>query len=124
MIKKAKVLVVEDNEDHMLTAATILKYAQYSVLKAKNGKEGVEIAKKEKPDFILMDIEMPVMDGFEALKTLKAAEATKNIPVIMLTNLGQDEDKERGKKLHAADYWVKADFTPTQVSDKIKNYIK
>jgi CheY-like chemotaxis protein len=82
---KAKVLVVEDNPDHMQVAKTILYYSYYAVYEAWNGQEALEKAAQYKPDVILMDIDMPVKDGITALKELKANETTAPIPVIMLT---------------------------------------
>jgi len=79
----------------------------------------VELIKKENPDLILMDINMPVMDGFKATELLMADETTKNIPIIGFTNLSQEVDVNRGMELGMKDYIIKASFTPTQVIQKI-----
>ncbi len=96
----------------------------FQVLIAGNGADGLELAKKEKPDMIMMDIIIPRMDGFSVLTELKKNDKTKNIPVIMLTNLGTDEDKDKAEKLGVIDYMVKASLTPAQISEKIKKHLK
>ena len=122
--KKVKVLIIEDEE--MLVNMYISKFEKegFETEKALNGKKGIDKTKKVKPNIILLDIIMPEMDGFMVLKELKADPATKKIPVIMLTNLGQDEDIEKGNKLGAKDYLVKANLTPAQVVNKVKETLK
>jgi len=122
--KKKKILIVEDDQTIGNMYKTGLTNYGYDVVLADDGEKGVSLAKSEKPDIILLDIIMPRVDGFAALSSLKEDPKTKHIPVLMLTNLGQDEDKERGKELGAIDYIVKADLTPMQVSEKIKQYLK
>lgn len=121
--KKTKVLIVED--ETMLVNMYIAKFEKegFETVQAENGKKGIEVAKEEKPDIILLDIIMPEMDGFMVLKELKSTPETKNIPVIMLTNLGQEEDVEKGSKLGAIGYLVKANLTPSQVVDKVKEVL-
>jgi len=122
--KKIKVLIVEDEE--MLVNMYISKFEKegFEPMKASNGKTGLELAQKENPNIILLDVIMPEMDGFMVLKELKSDAKTKNIPVIMLTNLGQDEDIKKGNELGAKDYLVKANLTPAQVVDKVKEILK
>lgn len=96
----------------------------FDVLTADNGVKGFELAKKEKPDIIMLDVILPQLDGFSVLDNIKKDKTVKNIPVIMLTNLGTEEDKAKGKKIGALDYFVKASLTPGQVSAKIKQYLK
>ena len=81
------------------------------------------MAKKENPDVILLDIILPQMDGFSVLKKLKSDSATKNFPVILLTNLGQDGDVKKGLELGAIDYLIKANYTPSQVVEKVKSLL-
>lgn len=120
---KIKVLIIEDEE--MLVNMYISKFEKegFEIQKAINGKDGIAKAKEFHPDIILLDIIMPEMDGFMVLKQLKADDDTKNSKVIMLTNLGQDEDIEKGKQLGANDYLVKANLTPAQVVDKVKELL-
>lgn len=122
--KKTKVLIIEDEE--MLVNMYISKFTKegYQAEKALNGRIGLEQAKNIKPDIILLDIMMPEIDGFMVLKDLKNDIATKNIPVIMLTNLGQEEDIAKGNQLGATDYLVKANLTPAQVVEKVKTILK
>lgn len=115
-----KILLVED--DVLLRDMYSAKFGRegYDVHKAENGSEGVKMARELKPDVILLDIIMPKMDGFAALKELRKKAETKDIPVILLTNLGQDQDIEKGKKLGADDYFIKANHTPTEIVEKVK----
>ncbi len=119
-----KILLVEDDE--MLHTMYTQKFEKegYSVVSAYNGADGVKMAQSEKPDLILLDIIMPKMDGFVALKKIRKGPETKSIPVIMLTNLGQDEDVRKGKELGANDYFIKANHTPAEVVKKVKDMLK
>lgn len=96
----------------------------FDVSIADNGVIGVELAKTEKPDIIMLDVILPQLDGFSVLDQIKRDETTKNIPVIMLTNLGTEEDKAKGEAMGALDYLVKASLTPGQISGKIKQALK
>jgi len=96
----------------------------FDVFVADNGVIGLELAKKEKPNIIMLDVILPQLDGFSVLDQIKKGETTKNIPVIMLTNLGTEEDKAKGEKMGALDYLVKASLTPGQVSEKVKKALK
>ncbi len=88
--KKPLLLIVEDNEDMRFFIHRELD-DHYQIIEAVNGKEGIDIATKEKPDIIIADIKMPVMDGIEMTRNLKGAEQTKNIPVVFLTSSQSDE---------------------------------
>ena len=120
---KKKVLLVED--DKMILDMYTLKFTQegYEVTQAENGKDGLELAKKVNPDIVLLDIILPQMDGFTVLKSLKADPKKKDVPVVLLTNLGQDGDVKKGIELGAVDYLIKANFTPSQVVDKVKSVL-
>ena len=119
-----KILIVEDDKMISSMYETKLKQENFLVLTADNGQLGLEMAIKEKPDIILLDIILPQMDGFTILQELRYNKNMKTTPIIMLTNLGTDEDKKKGEKLGATDYLVKANLTPAQVSDVIKKYLK
>ncbi len=120
----AKILLVEDDE--MLHGMYTQKFKNqgYDVVSAFNGVDGVELAEKEKPDLILLDVIMPKMDGFVALKKIRKNDVTKDIPVILLTNLGQEEDVKKGKELGATDYFIKANHTPQEVVDKVHSVLQ
>lgn len=121
---KKKILVIEDDQAISIMYKGKLESDGFSVLTAINGADGLELAKKEGPDLIMLDIILPQLDGFSVLAELKKDSKTKGIPVIMLTNLGTDEDKAKGEKMGAVDYFVKANMTPSQISEKIKKYLK
>ena len=93
------------------------------IRKALDGEAGLKMVAEEKPELILLDIIMPKLDGFSVLKRLKANEATKDIPVVLLTNLGQNEDVDKGQKLGAVGYLVKANLTPSEVVKKVKEFL-
>lgn len=118
--KMPKILLVEDEE--MLANMYEVKFKNegYELLKAHDGAKGLEMMKSTKPDFVLLDIIMPKMDGFSVLSAMKEDSELQNIPVLLLTNLGQDEDIEKGKKLGAVGYLVKANVTPIDVVNRVK----
>jgi DNA-binding response OmpR family regulator len=124
MPKKAKVLIIEDEESLAQMYQTKFDHEGYEVVVANDGSIGIEQAQKTKPDIILLDIILPKKDGFMVLKELKSDKSTAGVKVIMLTNLGQDEDVIKGKKLGAIDYLVKANLTPAQLVAKVEEYLK
>ena len=95
-----RILLVEDNQDNMTLISDVLMSLNYAVIQATNGEQGVEIATSEKPDLILMDLKMPVMDGYESTRQLKRHQITAHIPVIALTASGMKQEEllvlERG----------------------------
>jgi len=121
---KKKILIVED--DNMISSIYKTKFEAdgFAAVVAGNGAEGLDIARKEQPDIIMLDVILPQIDGFSVLEELKKDKLTKDIPVIMLTNLGTDEDKAKGEKMGAVDYFVKTSLTPAQISEKIKKHLK
>ncbi len=124
MADNKHILIIED--DAMLRDMYVLKFEKsgFTVSQAAEGAEGLELAKKKKPDIILLDIILPKMDGFAVLESIKSVDALKDVPVVLLTNLGQDTDREKGKKLGAVDYIVKANVTPAQVEEQIKKLLQ
>lgn len=124
MANKKRVLIVEDDPVISSMYKTKFEIDGYEVIVAGNGAEGLETAKKEAFDIILLDVILPQLDGFSVLTEIKKDPKIKDTPVLMLTNLGTQEDKDKGKELGALDYVVKSSFTPAQVSEKIKQYIK
>jgi DNA-binding response OmpR family regulator len=124
-MKNEKKFVVIIEDDAMISSMykTKLDASGFEVMISDNGADGLELVKKEKPDIILLDIILPQLDGFSVLEAIKADEKTKKIPVLILTNLGTEEDIDKGKKLGALDYIVKANLTPAEVIDKVNQYI-
>ena len=122
--KKPKILLIEDDSFLAEVYSTKLDLEGFDSCLATAGKKGLELCKKESPDLILLDILLPGMDGFEVLKNLKKNQMTRDIPVILLTNLSQKEDIKVGLGLGADDYLIKAHFMPSEVVRKIKNLLK
>jgi DNA-binding response OmpR family regulator len=120
---KARVLIVDDDAFLAGIYATKLELEGFEVISARDGDEGLKAAAKEIPDLILLDVLMPKLDGFEVLKRLKEDPSTKEIPVIMLTNLGQKEDIEKGISEGAVDYLIKAHFVPAEAVAKIEKVL-
>lgn len=103
----ARILVAEDDPYILKMLDFRLKHLGHEIIDAVDGGQALEIATREKPDLVLLDIMMPVMDGFQVLRKLKSQEETKNIPVIMLTAKGQEKDIVTGLEAGAADYVTK-----------------
>ena len=118
-----KILLVEDDFFLADIYQTKLSVENYNIVVAQDGVEGLHLANSEKPDLILLDIMLPKMDGLEVLKKLKAQDETKNIPVILLSNLGQEFVVKGGMNLGAVDYLLKSDLTPREVINKIRKYL-
>lgn len=119
-----KILIVED--DKFLRELIVRKLDEegYEIAEALDGEEGSKKAKEEKPDLVLLDLILPGIDGFEVLAGIKQDSQTSAIPVIILSNLGQTEDVEKGLKLGAIDYLVKAHFTPGEIIEKVKKALE
>ena len=112
-----KILIVDD-EPHMLRVTELsLRKTGCEILTARNGREGVALAAQERPSLIVMDVVMPEMDGFEALRQLKASPETACIPVIMLTSRGQNVVREEAQATGAALYVTKP-FSPSGLASE------
>ena len=120
---KVKVLLVEDDPMIIDMYKLRLEEEGYEPIITDKGSEAIDLAKREKPDIILLDIILPEVDGFSVLSSLKGESETKKIPVIIMTNLGQETDQDKGKQLGAEEYFVKAQHTPADVVNVIKKYI-
>ncbi|MBI2578059.1 MAG: response regulator [Candidatus Wildermuthbacteria bacterium] len=119
-----RIVVVED--DKFLRELIVQKLTKegYDVTEAVDGEIGVQKIKEEHPDLVLLDLILPGIDGFEVLKQVKENPDTAKVPIIILSNLGQQEDVERGLKLGAVDYLIKAHFTPGEIVEKIRTIVK
>ncbi len=122
--EKKRILLVED--DDFISDIYITKFTKtgYEVIYAANGQEALEKARSCRPDIILLDLMMPVKNGFETLQELKADPNLKNIQVIILTNLSQEEDKRAVLSMGAVDYCVKATVSFAEMLKKIDLYLK
>lgn len=118
-----RILLIEDDAFLGGMYVTKLEMEGFKVSLATDGKAGLEKAQTERPHCILLDVLLPKMDGFEVLKALKAAPETRDIPVIMMTNVGTKTDVVRGLDLGATDYLIKAHFMPSEVIAKIKQVL-
>jgi DNA-binding response OmpR family regulator len=119
-----KILIIED--DKFLRELIVRKLGpkNYTILEAIDGEEGMKKIREEKPDLIILDLILPGIDGFTVLSKMKEDPVLSLIPVIILSNLGQKEEIEKGLKLGAIDYLVKAHFTPEEIIEKITNILK
>ena len=116
----SKILIIEDDKFLSELLATKLTKEGFNVISAPNGEDGVIKTKSEKPEIILLDLMLPQMDGFEVMTNLKKDPVSSNIPIIILSNFGQEEKIEKGLALGAKDYLVKANFTTAEIVAKIK----
>jgi DNA-binding response OmpR family regulator len=109
--KARRVLLVEDDRFLRKAAEATLRQHGFQVLTAMDGEEGLRLAQAERPDLVLLDLIMPKMQGFEVLRILKQDQATAGIPVIILSNLGQDRDVQQAMEAGAVAYYVKASLS-------------
>lgn len=121
--RKIKILLIEDDSFLINMYSAKFEIEGYSIFVAEDGVEGLEKTQKLNPDIILLDIVMPRMNGFEVLEKLKADGVTKNIPVVILSNINQMEDISKGLSLGAEDYFIKAHFVPSEIVKKVENIL-
>ncbi len=121
--KAKKILIIDDEPSILEVYSTVLTQAGYKVFTAVNGKKGLEMIGNVMPDLVLLDVVMPVEDGFDVLKEVKNDPILARIPVILLTNLANKEDKDEGYKLGANDYLVKVQYSPKRLVEKVKKIL-
>jgi len=119
-----KILIIEDDKFVRELIAQKLTEEGYEALMTVDGEEGMVQIKEKKPDLVLLDLILPGIDGFEVLSRMKADPNLAQIPVVILSNLGQKEEIERGLKLGAIDYMIKAHFTPREIIEKVNSVLK
>lgn len=119
----SKILIIEDDRYISKMYQLKLSLDGFDVQVADNGRIGVDKVKEFKPDIILTDILMPEMDGFDVIKAVKADDETKTIPILIMSNLGQEDHIQKGLELGALGYIVKSQYTPSKVVDKIKEIL-
>lgn len=115
-----KIAIIEDDPVISQMYRTKFEGDGYEVELANNGKRGVELVEAFSPDIILLDLQMPEMNGADALEIIRKNDWGKNIPVIILTNMGEEESPKKIKDLGVSGYIVKANLTPSQVVAKVK----
>jgi two-component system cell cycle response regulator DivK len=118
-----RILVIEDTEDNRRILRDLLTNAGFDVLEANDGEQGVGAAAAEHPDLILMDIQLPVIDGYEATRRIKAAPESKHIPVIAVTSyaLSGDEAKARAA---GCDGYIAKPFSPRQILAMVRDFLR
>ena len=116
------ILAVEDQEDNMQILRDLLASAGFEIVEAENGEQALAAVAKRRPDLILMDIQLPIMDGYEATRRIKADPALRSIPIIAVTShaLGDGEEKARAA---GCDDFVAKPFSPRQLLAKIRHYL-
>lgn len=119
MDNQGKILLIDDDQALQQLYEVELKEKGYTVVTASDGDGGVEKAKTEKPNLIMLDIMMPKTDGIAALSRIKQDAEIKDIPVVMLTNFGQENLVQQAFSLGAADYLLKYKVTPAEMSEKV-----
>jgi CheY-like chemotaxis protein len=117
-----RVLLVEDNEDSRRVYRTILEHYGYEVIEAVDGEEGVRLARRERPDLILMDVSIPLLDGWQATRILKAEPATSHIPIIALTAHAMQSDRQMATEVGCDGYLAKP-VSPREVADTVRQWI-
>lgn len=115
-----KIAIIEDDQTISQMYRMKFEAAGFDVQLAGNGNDGTKLVEQFQPDLILLDLQMPQMDGAEALKIIRSHDWGQSIPVIILTNLGEEESPESLRKLGIESYIVKADLTPSQVVAKVE----
>jgi len=121
--KPISILIVEDDVFLADLYKTKFTLEGFKVAVAYDGEKGLEMAKKGEADVVLLDLVLPKLSGFDILKELRSGGKTKDTPVLLLTNLSQKADVEKGLKLGANDYLIKAHFMPSEVVEKIKKLV-
>lgn len=123
-MENKKVLLIEDDPLMLTLYKNTFELDNVNLILGSDGPTGIELAKKENPSVILLDLLMPKMSGYEVLEKLKGSPETKEIPVIVLSNmLDTTEIVEKVKKLGAEEYWVKSNYTSEDIVEKVKKYL-
>ena len=117
---KKKILVVEDEAVLQKTMVEFLSKEGFNAMGASDGEKGIQMAKKEKPDLILLDIIIPLKDGFEVLAEIRAEKALENTPVILLTNLDNPENVQKACEFGVSTYLVKSNYTLEDIAKKVR----
>ena len=124
MAKPYKILIIEDDSFLLQMYVAKLELEGFQVISAVDGEKGMKLIKKELPDLVILDLLLPKKDGFAVLAEMKKDSSIKDIPVLVLTNLGQKQDIDQCFNLGVKDYLIKAHFIPSEVISKIKNILE
>ena len=119
-----RVLFVEDDPTVAQMYRLKLELDGYQVIMAKDGEEGLRLAREVDPDIVFLDIRLPKVDGFAVLEGLRATDRTRNVPVVILSNYGEQELVDRGLRLGALEYLIKSQTTPANLSRGVENWLR
>lgn len=119
----ARILVIEDTEDNRQIVRDLLESVGYTMIEAHDGQAGVEAAAREAPDLILMDIDLPGIDGYEATRRIRAAETGQRVPIIAVTSFALSGDEEKTRAAGCDDYVAKP-FSPRALLAKIRQHLE
>lgn len=123
-VKKGTILIAEDQKGFRRVYRDVLEQDGYEVLEASNGEEAWEAIISQKPSLVLLDLGLPVLDGFRVLEKARRSDQTREIPIIIFSVLGEPRDVKKAMEMGANDYTVKGFYTPRQVLGKIKDLLK
>ena len=119
-----RVLFVEDDPTVAQMYRLKLELDGYQVIMAKDGEEGLRLAREVDPDIVFLDIRLPKVDGFSVLEGRRATDRTRNVPVVILSNYGEQDLVDRGLRLGALEYLIKSQTTPAHLSRGVENWLK
>ena len=119
-----RVLFVEDDPTVAQMYRLKLELDGYQVIMAKDGEEGLRLAREVNPDIVFLDIRLPKVDGFSVLEGLRATDRTRHVPVVILSNYGEQDLVDRGLRLGALEYLIKSQTTPAHLSRGVENWLK
>ena len=117
-----RILIVEDQEDNRMIMRDVLSSAGYDLIEAVNGEDGVKLAHSERPDLILMDIQLPIIDGYEATRQIKGSTVLKSIPIIAVTSYALSGDQAKARAA-GCDGYVSKPFSPRELLAKVREYL-
>lgn len=120
---KPKILVIEDNEQNMYLTTFILEKHHFQVLQANNGIEGIEIASQQQPDLILLDIQLPVMDGYTVARELRKNPLSAGIPIVAITSYAMPGDREQALQAGCTGY-IEKPINPETFINEVKQYLR
>jgi len=120
---KKKILIVEDNEQNLYLSTFLLEKQGYDVIQARNGQEGLDTAAVARPDLILLDIQLPLMDGYEVARRLKAVEETRSIPIVAVTSYAMAGDREAVLSAGCEGY-IEKPIDPDRFVEQVKRYLE
>jgi two-component system cell cycle response regulator DivK len=117
-----RILIVEDQEDNRTILRDVLGTVGYELIEALNGEDGVKLAQSERPDLILMDIQLPKMDGYEATQQIKSIAELKTIPIIAVTSYALSGDEAKARAV-GCDGYIAKPFSPRELLEKVRKYL-